>query len=61
MGCVPSYSIHRAPLKTPFLVGKTPGEGNGSHSCILAWRIPWTVAFGGLLSMGSKTERVNTH
>ena len=29
MECVPSYSIHRASLKTPFLVGKTPGEGNG--------------------------------
>ena len=21
--------------------GRSPGEGNGSHSNILAWRIPW--------------------
>ena len=23
-------------------LGTYPGEGNGSHSSILAWRIPWT-------------------
>ena len=23
-------------------LGRSPGEGNGNHSCILAWRIPWT-------------------
>ena len=23
-------------------VGKTPGEGNATHSSSLAWRIPWT-------------------
>ena len=22
--------------------GKSPGEGNGTHSSILAWEIPWT-------------------
>ena len=22
--------------------GRSPGEGNGTHSNILAWRIPWT-------------------
>ena len=22
--------------------GRSPGEGNGNHSSILAWRIPWT-------------------
>ena len=22
-------------------LGKSPGEGNGTHSSILAWRIPW--------------------
>ena len=22
--------------------GRFPGEGKGSHSSILAWRIPWT-------------------
>ena len=24
-------------------LGRSPGEGKGSHSIILAWRIPWTV------------------
>ena len=24
-------------------LGRSPGEGNGHHSSILAWRIPWTV------------------
>ena len=24
-------------------LGRCPGEGNGTHSSILAWRIPWTV------------------
>ena len=24
-------------------LGKSPGEGKGYHSSILAWRIPWTV------------------
>ena len=23
--------------------GRSPGEGIGYHSSILAWRIPWTV------------------
>jgi len=27
---------------TPGL-GRSPGEGNGYHSSILAWRIPWAV------------------
>ena len=22
--------------------GRSPGEGNGNHSSILAWKIPWT-------------------
>ena len=25
---------------------RSPGERNGYHSCILAWRIPWTVEPG---------------
>ena len=29
------------------------GEGNGTHSSILAWRIPGAAEPGGLLSMGS--------
>ena len=33
---------------------KSSGEGNGSHSSILAWRIPWTEESGGPQSMGSQ-------
>ena len=25
---------------------RTPGEGNATHSSILAWRIPWTIVHG---------------
>ena len=32
--------------------GRSPGEGNGNHSSILAWKIPWTEEPGGLQSMG---------
>ena len=28
--------------------GRCPGEGNTTHSSILAWRIPWTEKLGGL-------------
>ena len=27
--------------------GRSPGEGNGNHSSILAWKIPWTEEPGG--------------
>ena len=27
-------------------LGRSPGEGKGTHSSILAWRIPWTVVHG---------------
>ena len=34
-------------------LGRFPGEGEmGTHSSILAWRIPWTEESGGLQSMG---------
>ena len=33
-------------------VGGSPGEGNATHSSILAWKIPWTKEPGGLQSMG---------
>ena len=26
--------------------GRSPGEGNGPHSSILAWRIPWIEQLG---------------
>ena len=29
------------------------GEGNGNHSSILSWKIPWTEELGRLHSMGS--------
>ena len=29
-------------------LGRSPGEGNGSHSSILAWKILWTEEAGGL-------------
>ena len=35
-------------------LGRSPGEGNGFHSSILAWRILWTEEPGGLQSMGHK-------
>ena len=45
--------------------GRSPGEGNGTHSSILAWRTPWSEETGGLQSMGSQKVRhdlvTNTH
>ena len=32
--------------------GRSPRVGNGTHSSILAWRIPHTEEPGGLQSMG---------
>ena len=37
--------------------GKSPGDGNGTHSSILAWRIPGTEEHGGLESVGSQRVR----
>ena len=34
--------------------GRASGGGNGTHSNILAWRIPWTEVPGRLQSMGHK-------
>ena len=36
---------------------RSPGEGNGNHSSILAWEIPWTEEPGGLQSMGSQKSQ----
>ena len=38
---------------------RSPGEGNGNHSSILAWEIPWMEEPGGLQSMGSQRVRHN--
>ena len=40
-------------------------DGMATHSCIPAWRIPWTEEPGGLQSMGSQNnwtqlKRLNT-
>ena len=32
--------------------GRSPGEGNGNHSSVLAWRIPRMEEPGGLQSTG---------
>ena len=32
--------------------GRSPGGGNGNHSSILAWRIPWMEEPDWLQSMG---------
>ena len=41
--------------QVPFLGQEDPLEkGMGTHSCILAWRIPWTEEPGGLQSVGSQ-------
>ena len=32
-------------------LGRSTGEGNASHSSILAWEIPWTEEPGGLQFM----------
>ena len=36
---------------------RSPGEGNGSPSSTLAWRILWTEEPGGLQSTGSQRGR----
>ena len=38
-------------------LGRSPGEGNGYHSSILAWRIPWKEEPGKLQPMGSQRVR----
>ena len=32
--------------------GRSPGEGNATHSRTLAWKIPWMEEAGRLQSMG---------
>ena len=34
--------------------GGSPGIGHGTHSTVLAWRIPWTEEPGGLQAIGSQ-------
>ena len=37
-------------------LGRSPGEGQVTHSSVLAWRIPWTEEPGGLQSMKSQGQ-----
>ena len=39
--------------------GRSPGEGNGTHSSTLAWRIPWTEEPGRLQSIVLQRVRHN--
>ena len=34
--------------------GRSPGGGHGTHSSVLAWKIPWTEEPGGLQSIESQ-------
>ena len=36
---------------------RSPEGGNGIHSSILAWKIPWTEKLGGVQSMGSQKSQ----
>ena len=38
--------------------GRPPAGGNGNHSSILAWEIPWTEKPGGLQSVGPQESDV---
>ena len=45
--------------------GKSPGGGNGNHSSILAWKIPWTEEPGGYHPWSHKesdtTDQLSMH
>ena len=43
-----------------YALGRCPEGGDGTHSSILAWKIPWTEEPGGLQSMGSQRVRRET-
>ena len=36
--------------------GRSSGEGNATHSSILAWRIPWTEEAGRLQCLGLQSR-----
>ena len=53
----PGGSVVKNPLASAGDVGdaeRSPGGGDGNHSSILAWEIPWTEEPGGLQSTGSQ-------
>ena len=49
------YKVSTPTLGHAFLIfsNHSTGEGNGTHSSTLAWKIPWTEELGRLQSMGS--------
>ena len=58
MECFPGGSVVKNPPASAGESGsipgleRSPGEGMATHSCILAWKIPWTEEPAGLQSMG---------
>ena len=42
-------------------LGRFPGGGNGNHSSILGWRIPWTEEPGRLQSLGLQSQTQLSH
>ena len=38
-------------------LGRPPGGGHGTHSSILAWRIPWMGSLAGYSPWGHKRDR----
>ena len=38
-------------------LGRSPGEGSGTHSSVLAWRVPWTEEPGELQPRGLHAVR----
>ena len=41
--------------------GRCPGVGNGNHSSILAWEIPWTEESGSYSPWGCKESGMTEH
>ena len=37
---------------------RSPGDGNGNHSSILAWETPWTEELGRLQSTGVAKSQI---
>jgi hypothetical protein len=48
------FACNAGGLGTIFGLGRSPREGNGNHSNILAWRMLWTEEPGGPWSWGSQ-------
>ena len=51
------YAVGSCLLCISYIVACVRGEGEGTHSSILAWKIPWMEEPGGLQSMGLQRVR----